>query len=30
MKKAYTLDFAPEDRRYKVTLVAQGPHPQER
>ncbi len=24
MKKAYTLDFAPEDKRYKVTLVLKG------
>lgn len=24
MKKAYTLDFAPEDRRYKVSLVLKG------
>jgi hypothetical protein len=24
MKKAYTLDFAPEDKRYKVSLVLKG------
>jgi ParB family chromosome partitioning protein len=24
MKKAYTLDFAPEDKRYRVTLVLKG------
>ena len=24
LKKAYTLDFAPEDRRYKVSLVLKG------
>jgi ParB family chromosome partitioning protein len=24
MKRAYTLDFAPEDKRYKVTLVLKG------
>ena len=24
MKKAYTLDFAPEDRRYKVSVVLKG------
>ena len=29
MKKAYTLDFAPEDKRYKVSLVLEGTHSQE-